>query len=393
MTSPRLLQIVQALSIAGVAWFAFGLLYRLHVILVVLLVLVVAVNVVVAWMLRYDRDRIAPFFTQPYLARYLKWVCHLAGEQPPSPHAASASAEFLLYSDADFRAASWRAKQVIFGHDEVIDRFLSAVRDAAALRKRRGDRKEQPPLGSFLLVGDEGIGRRFLARVIAKLLFRSASVLAFECDKLSQSSLLGSRGSPGELLDAVRQQPCQLILLERIDAAPASVLQELQGLLAQGFCRDPSSGRGVSFQNVIIVMTTTKAVERLSSLATKSLNDRAWHEQAMEAVGTETPLDQALLHAVGDIVYCQKPSDHVKAQVTAQLMVKECQVHGLELIQVDPLILASEVLQIDDKSGFGRLPSAIAKLLSKPILAASQQNKKSLSLHVHLPSARHENNP
>jgi hypothetical protein len=89
MMSPRLIQLVQALSIAGVAWFVFGLLYRLHPLFVFVLVLIAAANIAVVWMLRYDSERIAPFFAQPYVARYLKWVCHLAGEQPPSPHPAS----------------------------------------------------------------------------------------------------------------------------------------------------------------------------------------------------------------------------------------------------------------------------------------------------------------
>jgi hypothetical protein len=178
-----------------------------------------------------------------------------------------------------------------------------------------------------------------------------------------------------------------LILLERIDAAPPTVLQELQALLAQGVCRDPSSGREVSFQNVLFVMTTTKAVERLASLTAKSLTDRAWHEQAMQAVCSETSLGQALLHVVGDIVLLEEPSDYVKAQVTAQLMLKECQAHGLVLNQADPLILAAEVLQIDERWGFGRLPQTVKKLLSKPILEASRQNKRALSLHVRVPSA------
>lgn len=386
MMSPRWFQFLQVISLAGLAWFGYSLLYRLHPLVVLLPVLLAALNVTVMWMLRYDRDRIAPLFGQHYVQQYLKWVCRLTGEQPPLPHAIDvASTEFLLNTDADFRAASWRAKQAVFGHDETVDQFLSRIRDALALRKRRQDRGGQPPLGSFLLVGGEGIGKRYLARVMAKLLFRSASVLAFECDKLSPTSLLGRRGSPGELLEAVRRQPCQFILLEQIDAAPTGALQELLPVLIRGACRDPSSGREVSFQNVIFVFTTTKAAHRLALLAAKSLTDRAWHEQAIEAVCSETALDPAFLHAVGDIVLCPQPSDYVKAQVTAQLMLKECQAHGVELTQADPLILASEVLQMDEALGFGRLPQNVKKLLSKPILAASQQNKKTLSLHVRVP--------
>jgi hypothetical protein len=68
-------------------------------------------------------------------------------------------------------------------------------------------------------------------------------------------------------------------------------------------------------------------------------------------------------------------------------MLKECSAHGLELRHVDPLVLAAEVLRIDDSQGFGRLPQDIKTLLGRPILAAGQQNKRSLSLLVRMPTA------
>jgi hypothetical protein len=386
--NPRLVQLVQAISVAAIAWFGYQLVNRVHPLLVFAVVLAAGCNIVVLWLLRFDRERLAPVYATPYVEKYVKWICRLAGEQPPLERPAAApSGEFLLHSDDDFRVAAWRAKHVVFGHDEVVDRFLWRIRDAVALRRRLRETAGQPPLGSFLLVGGEGIGKRYLARVMAKLLYRSGSVLAFECDKLNPGSLLGSPGSSGQLLESVRRQPSQLILLEGIDAAPRGMLQELQPVLTRGSCHDPASGREVAFQNTILVMTTTKAADRLALLGTKTLTDRAWHNQSVEAVCMEGHLDSAALHAVGDILFFQQPSDYVMAQVTAMLMLKECQAHGLELKQADPLVLASEVLRIDTSVGFGRLPQDIKKLLSQPILCASRENKRSLSLHVRMPSA------
>ena len=386
--NPRLFQLVQAISLAALAWFAYVLLNRVHPLLVFAVIFVATCNATVVWMLRFKRSQLARLYVQPYIKQYLKWVCYWAGEQPPLEHSiASPDAEFLLHSDDDFRSACWRAKQVVFGHDQIIEQFLLRIRDTLALRKRLRDGACQPPLSSFLLVGGEGIGKRYLSRVMAKLLYRDGDVLAFECDKLHQGSLLGSPGSSGVLLESVRRQPYQLILMERIDAAPAGVLQELQPLLTRGTCRDPSTGREISFQNTIVVMTTTKAAAHLRLLAAKLLNDRAWHQQSAEAMCSETGLDSAVLHAVGDIILCEQPSDEDKERVTASLMLKECQSHGLQLTQVDPLIIASEVLRLEENIGFGRLPQDVKKLLAKPILAASQRNSKSLSLRVRLPSS------
>ncbi len=382
----RLFQLVQVISLAALAWFAYVLLNRVHPLLVFAVIFVAACNATIVWMLRFNRSPLARLYRQPYIQQYVQWVCRWAGEQPPlEPPTSAPHADFLLHSDDDFRDASWRAKQIVFGHDPVIEQFLLHIRDGLVLRKRRRDGVSLPPLGSFLLVGGEGIGKRYLARVMAKLLYRDGEVLAFECDKLNQGWLLGSPGHSGPLLESVRRQPYQLILLERIDAAPPSVLQELQPLLTRGSCRDPSTGREISFQNTVVVMTTTKARVNLGILAAKLLNDRVWHDRAAEAMCSETGLDSAVLHAVEDIILCQQPTDEDKQRVTAALMLKECQNHGLQLTQVDPLIIASEVLRIEDNIGFGRLPQDVKKLLSKPILAASQRNSKSLSLRVRLP--------
>lgn len=384
--NPRLYQLIQAISLAALAWFGYQLLNRVHPLLVIALVLVAACNVAMLWMLRFDRDRLAPLYAKPYIQLYLNWVCHWAGEQPPLQHPTAAPhAEFLLHSDSDFRNAGWRAKQVVFGHEQVLDRFLWRIRDAVALRQRLRESSGQPPLGSFLLVGGEGIGKRYLARVMGKLLYRSGSVLAFECDKISFGSLLGSPGNTGQLLESVRRQPFQLILFERIDAATPDLLRQLQPILERGSCRDPSSGREVSFQNTIFVLTTTRAAGRLASIAGKSVSDRNWHKEAAEAVCSETSIDHGFVQAVGDVFLCQQPSDEDKGRVTASLMLKECKDHGVNLTQVDPLILASEVLRIEDSIGFGRLPQDVKKLLSKPILAASQQNHSTLSLRVRVP--------
>src|SRR5581483_5363115 len=246
--NPRYVQLAQALSLGLLAWVCLQLLNRVHPFLVIALVIVAAVNVVLLWLLRYDRERFASLYSVPYVERYLDWVCHRAGEQPPRLRTMPGpSSVLLLHSDEDFRNAAWRAKQVVFGHDEAVDELLWRIRDVVLLRKRLRESSSQPPLGSFLLVGSDGIGKRFLARVLAKLLFRSSSLLAIECDKLNGSSLLGSAFSPSELLTSIRREPFQLVLLERIETAPALVLQELQSILTRGMCRDPATGRDVSF--------------------------------------------------------------------------------------------------------------------------------------------------
>src|SRR4029078_4174413 len=106
--NPRLVQLVQAISVAAVAWFGYQLLNRLHPLLVFAVVLAALFNVVVLWLLRFDRERLARLYAKPYIQQYVKWICHLAGEQPPLERPAAApNGEFLLHSAEDIRVAVW----------------------------------------------------------------------------------------------------------------------------------------------------------------------------------------------------------------------------------------------------------------------------------------------
>ena len=61
------------------------------------------------------------------------------------------------------------------------------------------------------------------------------------------------------------------------------------------------------------------------------------------------------------------------------------QVSRCDADDVDPLILAAEIVRIDEDTGFGRLPQDIEKLLRKPLVAAAELKCSRLSLHVRLP--------
>jgi hypothetical protein len=316
----------------------------------------------------------------------LDWVCWCTGDQPPVAATSDKSGrELLLRSAEDFRIAAYRAKQIVRGHDQVIDSLLARTEEAVTLRARRRDQTAQPPLASFLLVGGEGVGKRYLARVAAKLLYRDGAVLAFECDRTTSGMLIGSKGAPGELIESVRRQPFQMIIFEGVHAAPPDVIQILSTILTRGAYRSPNSQKALSFQNTTVVMTTTKAVSVMEALEMESLSDEIWRERAIDVLVSETLIDQTVLHSVSDVLYCHWPSDEVKAEVVAMLMKKEARAHGVTLSRIDPEILVAQVLQINDSTGFALVPQRVKTLLRKPLVAATQHNRDLLSLRVRRP--------
>ena len=298
------------------------------------------------------------------------------------PLGTSSAAELLLHSKRDFAVAGDRAKQIVRGHDEVIDGTLARMHDNLTLGKRRRDGGMKGPLASFLLVGPDGVGKRYLTRVIAKLVYHDGIVDVFQCDRITPDQLIGMKDAPGEVLELVRKQPCRIILFEHVDLASADVSDLLAGLLTTGKLRSRGSDKDVSFEYTTIVFTTTKATDMLSALVEQELGEAAWQQRAVEAVAEEAEIDGRLLTALTGLFYCGAPDALVKSEVIALLLQKECGAHRTKLAYVDPEIIATQVLQIDAAHGFAEAPQLVKTLLRKPLVAAAADDHKSLSLRV-----------
>lgn len=381
--SHRFFDLLQIVSLAVLAWCGLRFLDRVHPVLTVLIVIIAGCNVLALWVLRHESAIAAAIFCKPIIRQYLICICWCTGYQRPlSVDSSQSGSELLLRSEKDFRIAAGRAKRTVRGHDEVIDRVLSRIHDALELRKHRRDRGVQPPLASFLLVGGQGVGKRHLSRVVAKLLYRNGGILVFECDQTTPETLIGTTGAPGELLEAVGRQPFQVLVFDGIDRGSSAVMQILSAILTQGSCRSSESNKTVSFQNTVVLMTTTKVTAALSTVADQSPSEADWHRQAVDVVAMETLIDRTLLNAVSDVLVCRSPTDLVKAEVVALLMARESSAHGVTLTDVDPDIVASEVLPIEDNGGFGLAPERVKRLLRKPLVAATQDNHKRLCLRI-----------
>ena len=356
---------------------------RLHWFFPLLVTVLAISNVAVIWMLREHRPVLARACRRKMLRTYLGWVCHFTGEQLPLE--TQANAKLLLRTKRDFEIAGMRAKQIVRGHDDVLDTVLSRIFENQTLRKSRRNTRASGPLASFLLVGPEGVGKRYLMRVIAKLLYGDGGVEIFDCERLTADTLTGTKDREGALLELVRRHPHRLILVERIEKASGDVSNLLIELLTTGHLRQPGSAKQVSFQEATVALTTTRSSSSLEGLANEEIGEAAFHQRAIDLIVAETQIDRGLLNSVTDVCFCAPPTDLVKAEVVALLMRKECRDHDIELSNVDPEILATQIIQIDDATGFRLVPQRVKKLLRKPLVAATPERLPSLSLRVRTP--------
>jgi ATP-dependent Clp protease ATP-binding subunit ClpC len=155
----------------------------------------------------------------------------------------------------------------VVGQARAIDAISHALRRSAA--GFRGQR----PLGTFLFAGSTGVGKTEMAKAIAEVLFPGIPMTRLDMSELGQSHAVARLlGAPpgyighedgGQLTEAVRHRPYQLVLLDEIEKAHIQVLMALLPLLDEGRLTD-GRGRTVDFTNTVIVMTSNLGVETSS---------------------------------------------------------------------------------------------------------------------------------
>ena len=381
----RAFQLFRIIAYALVAWLVVSMLGRWHWLLALLVTVLAISNVAIVWMLRDARRPLAILCRRRLVRTYVGWICYLTGELLPLETEQPTNRKVLLRTKRDFADAASRAKQVVRGHDDVIDAALARIYENLTLRKSRGNSRTGSPLASFLIVGPEGVGKRYLARVISKVLYGTSAIELFDCEKLHVDTLIGSKDREGPLLESVRSHPCTLLLFEKIEHASPDVAELLTGLISSGQIKQPGSDAKTSFHDTTVLFSTTQSADSLASLVDAGLGEAVLQQRVMETLSGETAIDSCLLNVLSEVLVCQPVTDCTKAEVVALLMQKECREHGVELSNVDPEILATQVIQLEDQDGFAPAPARVKKLLRKPLIAATPERPPSLSLRIKTP--------
>lgn len=149
----------------------------------------------------------------------------------------------------------------VIGQDDSIKKIVRAIR-----RNRAGLKDPNKPIGSFIFLGPTGVGKTYLAKVLAKYLFDSEDTLiridmSEYMEKFAVSRLVGAPPGyvgyeeGGQLTEKVRRKPYSIVLLDEIEKAHPDVFHLLLQVLDDGQLTD-SLGRKVDFKNTIIIMTS-----------------------------------------------------------------------------------------------------------------------------------------
>jgi ATP-dependent Clp protease ATP-binding subunit ClpC len=149
----------------------------------------------------------------------------------------------------------------IVGQDEAINAIADAIR-----RARSGLKDPRRPIGSFIFLGSSGVGKTELAKALAAFMFDDddALVRIDMSEYREQHTVSRLFGAPpgyvgyeegGQLTEAVRRRPYQIVLFDEIEKAHPDVWNALLQILEDGRLTD-GQGRVVDFRNTVLIMTS-----------------------------------------------------------------------------------------------------------------------------------------
>jgi ATP-dependent Clp protease ATP-binding subunit ClpB len=271
-----------------------------------------------------------------------------------------------------------RLHERVVGQDESIQAVSDAVR-----RARAGLKDPRRPIGSFLFLGPTGVGKTELARALAEFLFDDETAMvridmSEYMEKFSVSRLVGAPPGyvgyeeGGQLTEAVRRRPYQVVLLDEIEKAHPDVFNVLLQVLDDGRLTD-GQGRTVDFKNTVVIMTSN-----IGSAAIAATNARAGdaaYEQMKREV-TETLRSQfrpEFLNRVDEVIVFHALTDDDLAAIVDLLLADlgkrlESQDLTLELTAAAKALIVRE--GTDPAFGARPLKRTIQRLVENPLARA-----------------------
>lgn len=163
-------------------------------------------------------------------------------------------------------------KKSVVGQDAAIEKMVKAI-----LRNRVGLKDPNHPIGAFMFLGPTGVGKTYLAKKLAELMFGAQDALiridmSEYTESFNVSRLIGAPPGyvgyeeGGQLTEQVRRHPYSIVLLDEIEKANGNVFNMLLQVLDEGRLTD-GNGRTVDFRNTVIIMTSNAGTRQLKEFS------------------------------------------------------------------------------------------------------------------------------
>ena len=185
-----------------------------------------------------------------------------------------------------------KLKEKIIGQNDAIDVVVNAIQ-----RNQTGLKDPNKPIGSFIFLGQTGVGKTQLAKSLGEELFnRKDSIVRLDMseymEKFSVSRLIGAPpgyvgyDEGGQLSEKIRRKPYSILLLDEVEKAHPDVFNMMLQVLDDGYLTD-SVGRKVDFKNTVIIMTSNVGTRKLKDFGTGVGFDTEFRKKQKNKLSTD----------------------------------------------------------------------------------------------------------
>ncbi len=274
-------------------------------------------------------------------------------------------------------------RQKVLGQDAAVSAVSGAIR-----RGRLGLKDPRRPIGSFVFLGQTGVGKTALAKALAEALFGTEKTLIrFDMseymEKHSISRLIGSppgyvgHEEGGQLTERIRRQPYAIVLFDELEKAHPDVFHLLLQILDDG-CLTDSRGRRVDFRHTVIILTSNlgadPALHKSVGFSTGEQRDRD-SQRMLDAL--KSVFRPELLNRIDEVVIFHSLGEAESKQITAHLLDEihsRVKALGIELTFSEDVIALVAQEGFDPKMGARPLSRAAVRLIEEPLSTALLSN-------------------
>ena len=270
----------------------------------------------------------------------------------------------------------------IIGQPEAVDRIATAIQ-----RNRVGIRRKNRTVGNFILLGTTGVGKTFLARVLADYMFggQDSMIRVDMSEYMEPHSVSKMIGSPpgyvghedaGQLTEKVRRKPNSLILFDEIEKAHPLVFNLLLQMLDDGHLTD-GQGRKIDFRNCLIIMTSNTGTRELAEFGpgigfnTRTVADTAQYEKDALMKAMQKKFAPEFLNRIDEVIIFNKlQSEDVERILDLELSIlranlQEIGGYGLKVSKAAKEVLIAQ--GYDERYGARQMNRTIESLIENRI--------------------------
>lgn len=241
-------------------------------------------------------------------------------------------------------------KARVIGQNEVIDTL------ARRLRQRLAARRQGKPIAVMCFAGPPGVGKTYLAKMMAEKLYGSdAHLHVFEMAKFregySSNSLFGvpaglqGSGEPGLISRALRDTPNAIVLLDEFEKASRDIHMQFLSAWNDGFVTDLGTNTRFPTTEAIFVLTTNAGSRRIAELARDpSITQSEMNDLVKDAL-VDAEFAPEILSRI-DVVFAFRPIEGLDiARVVALEVERKAAEYQLQIAPggIEPAILLDAI--------------------------------------------------